>query len=89
MSKPRSLLAVVALVGLTACAESAAKREKSCSDVVPSNPYSDGSGHYAGYVWAEENEPGVCSGNSSSFIEGCETYLAQADAYEECIEGRR
>ena len=55
----------------------------------PSNPYSEGSGHYAGYVWAEENEPTICSGNSGSFIERCETYMSQVYAHEECIEGRR
>lgn len=35
----------------------------------------DCSGHDAGYQWAEENDvqdAGDCSGNSQSFIEGCE-----------------
>lgn len=43
----------------------------------------DCSGHEAGYAWAEENdvtEPLDCSGNSQSFIEGCE---ARAEAYQE------
>lgn len=38
---------------------------------------SDCSGHEAGYQWAEENsitDPNECSGNSNSFIEGCESY---------------
>jgi hypothetical protein len=32
------------------------------------NPYPKNSGHYAGYAWAGKE----CSGNSQSFIEGCE-----------------
>lgn len=43
----------------------------------------DCSGHDAGYRWAEENEvtdASDCSGNSQSFVEGCEAY---AEAYEE------
>ncbi|WP_413710642.1 hypothetical protein [Rhizobium sp. Rhizsp82] len=38
----------------------------------------DCSGHKAGYEWAEENNvtsESDCSGNSSSFEEGCKTYL--------------
>ncbi|MBO9126998.1 MULTISPECIES: hypothetical protein [unclassified Rhizobium] len=38
----------------------------------------DCSGHKAGYEWAEQNSvtsEGDCSGNSSSFEEGCRTYL--------------
>lgn len=37
----------------------------------------DCSGHIAGYNWAETNsidDPDDCSGNSQSFIEGCQTY---------------
>jgi hypothetical protein len=37
----------------------------------------DCSGHDAGYEWAEEKgitDPSDCSGNSESFIEGCEAY---------------
>ena len=48
----------------------------------PENPYSDGTGHSAGYEWAEENEVDSCGGNSQSFIEGCEDYLEQRDTYE-------
>ncbi|TAV53030.1 hypothetical protein [Rhizobium leguminosarum] len=35
-------------------------------------------GHRAGYEWAEENDiqgEDDCSGNSSSFAEGCRTYV--------------
>jgi len=41
------------------------------------SPYADGSGHDAGFQWAEENgidDPAECGGNSVSFIEGCEEY---------------
>jgi hypothetical protein len=37
----------------------------------------DCSGHSAGYEWAKENAAGqssLCSGNSNSFIEGCEAF---------------
>ena len=40
------------------------------------NPYSDGTGHYAGYAWAERTG-GDCDGNSQSFNEGCEEYYRQ------------
>lgn len=49
----------------------------------PENPYDEGTGHYAGYRWAEENDPSSCDGNSDSFIEGCQEYLDQQEAYEE------
>jgi hypothetical protein len=49
----------------------------------PENPYDYGSGHYAGYEWGENGN--YCSGNSNSFIEGCEEYEAQEEAYDECI----
>lgn len=48
----------------------------------PENPYNAGSGHSAGFEWAEENDVSSCSGNSQSFIEGCEEYLSQRDEAE-------
>lgn len=42
------------------------------------NPYSEGTGHYAGYEWAERTG-GDCNGNSQSFNEGCEEYYEQSD----------
>ncbi len=48
----------------------------------PENPYDEGSGHSAGYEWAEENGVDSCGGNSNSFIEGCEEYLSQQEEYE-------
>jgi hypothetical protein len=52
--------------------------------VEPENPYTDGSGHFAGWRWAEENGVSRCGGNSSSFIEGCEEYLNQQERFTEC-----
>lgn len=40
----------------------------------------DCSGHEAGYNWAEEkgiDDPSDCGGNSTSFIEGCESYTEE------------
>ena len=56
-----------------------------CSNLEPENPYSEGSGHYAGFEWAERKEPSYCTGNSNSFIEGCEEYQSQAEDYENCL----
>lgn len=50
------------------------------------NPYDDGSGHSAGYEWAEENDVDSCGGNSDSFIEGCEEYLEQKEQEEDLEE---
>lgn len=50
----------------------------------------DCSGHEAGYEWAAEQ--GIvdiedCSGNSDSFIEGCQAYAEEAqEEYEEAYE---
>ncbi len=52
--------------------------------VEPENPYDEGSGHYAGYEWAQSSGSGTCGGNSQSFIEGCEEYENQEAEYEEC-----
>lgn len=44
------------------------------------NPYDEGTGHDAGYQWAEDNgveDPDDCDGNSDSFIEGCQTYAEE------------
>ena len=56
-----------------------------CSYLKPDNPYSYGSGHYAGFEWAESNGVAYCGGNSDSFIEGCEEYLYQEQLYNECF----
>ena len=59
-----------------------------CSAAEPENPYDDGTGHYAGFEWAERTDPGSCSGNSSSFIAGCEELLRQSAAYQACSATR-
>jgi hypothetical protein len=43
-----------------------------------------GTGHYVGFKWAEDGKS--CGGNSASFIEGCEEYEAQEEAYDACTE---
>lgn len=55
----------------------------------PENPYDEGTGHYAGYEWAEANNPGTCGGRSQSFIEGCEEYQRQESEYEDCEAQKR
>ena len=53
-----------------------------------SNPYSPGTGHYAGFSWARSVNPVSCYGpktaKSPSFLEGCQEYLRQKAA---CGEG--
>lgn len=46
------------------------------------NPYSDGSGHYAGFEWAKNKSVSSCGGKSNSFIGGCEEYLSQIENCE-------
>jgi hypothetical protein len=58
--------------------------DSDCSNLEPENPYSSGTGHYAGYEWAENKGVSSCGGNSDSFIEGCEEYLSQEEAFENC-----
>lgn len=59
--------------------------DKSCNSLEPSNPYNIGSGHYAGFEWAERKQPTRCGGNSNSFIEGCDEYLRQEEDYNKCL----
>ena len=61
---------------------------RDCSKLEPENPYTSGSGHYAGFEWAERNNPGSCGGNSTSFIEGCMEHQRQLAAYESCLRAR-
>jgi hypothetical protein len=55
----------------------------------PSNPYTEGTGHYAGYEWAEQKGTGTCDGKSQSFNEGCEEYEQQEEEYSECEERKK
>lgn len=44
----------------------------------------DCSGHEAGYHWAEMNDiddSWACSGNSRSFVEGCQAYAEEAEDF--------
>jgi hypothetical protein len=46
----------------------------------------DCSGHEAGYEWAERkdiDEESDCSGNSQSFIEGCQAYVEEQNEDEQ------
>jgi hypothetical protein len=54
----------------------------SCTE--PENPYSEGTGHYAGYEWAEKNGSGTCNSPSASFNEGCEEYESQESEFQDC-----
>ncbi len=86
------LLLSVTLSGLLALfgcgsSESSSKDEEggtaaSCTE--PENPYSEGTGHYAGYEWAEKNGSGSCNSASALFKEGCEEYESQESEYQDC-----
>jgi hypothetical protein len=81
-------LAAVALEVLVSISCSSPKpqdsEETAVKCVEPENPYTDGTGHYAGYEWAEQHAGATCNGPSSSFNEGCEEYELGEAEYEEC-----
>ena len=82
-----SVLGYVFLVA-SACpssGQSEAKKHEDCAKLRPFNPYLEGSGHYAGFEWAESNGSSVCGGNSTSFIEGCEEFQQELAAYRACV----
>jgi hypothetical protein len=66
-----------------------AKANESTTCTEPENPYDDGSGHYAGYEWAEQSGTGTCGGKSQSFNEGCEEYENQEAEYQECEDKKQ
>jgi hypothetical protein len=72
----------------SAAVGSAEKVKADCSSLQPENPYNDDGGHDAGYKWAEEHDAASCSGNSSSFEEGCEEYRRQVAAFQACENKR-
>lgn len=89
MMKPYILcMTLSAVLAIAACTSSSPEKTneeetaRHCTE--PQNPYDEGSGHYAGYEWAETNNPGTCGGRSQSFIEGCEEYQHQESEYEDC-----
>ncbi len=54
-----------------------------CDSLMPSNLYDVDTGHYAGYEWGASGND--CGGNSDSFIQGCEEYQNQENAYQYCL----
>lgn len=84
------LIAIFALSILLAvgCSspKSDSKEENAANCVEPENPYAQGSGHYAGYEWAEAHGGGDCNGQSQSFNEGCEEYEQHETDYQECLQ---
>lgn len=84
-----TLTGLLLTIGCTSSTSSSTESEHeegaAATDCVePENPYNEGTGHYAGYQWAEEKGTGVCSGSSESFNEGCEEYEQQESEYETC-----
>jgi hypothetical protein len=87
--QPEGALTLAGLLVTLACTSStssnkADQRAAAAACTEPENPYAEGSGHYAGYEWAERNNPGNCGGSSQSFIEGCEEYHRQDEEFEGC-----
>jgi hypothetical protein len=79
--RPTTLLLTLWLTAClaTGCTDSAESEPKSFSSrecTEPENPYSAGTGHSAGFEWAESNVVDSCGGNSQSFVEGCEESCA-------------
>ena len=87
-----TLIGLTLLVGCTSSQPPESESHEKASDAAqctePENPYDEGSGHYAGYEWAEKN-PGPCGGSSQSFTEGCEEHEHQESEYEECEDRKR
>ena len=54
-----------------------------CSSLIPQNSYDYDSGHSAGFEWGASGNS--CKGNSESFIEGCNEYENQENAYQYCL----
>lgn len=88
--KPFILALTLAWLLLLVCCTSSPPSESSSHEedsagqcAEPENPYEEGTGHYAGYEWAEKNS-GTCGGSSQSFTEGCEEHEHQESEYEEC-----
>jgi len=89
-----TLLALAASLLMAACRSGAPSDSSSdgeassatCTE--PENPFDEGSGHYAGFEWAENNG-GSCDGNSQSLTEGCEEYERQQAKYDACEAKKR
>jgi hypothetical protein len=83
-----TLMGLLLVVGCTSSAPSSSDSNEDGADAPncaePENPYTEGTGHYAGYEWAQNNGSGTCDGSSQSFIEGCEEYETQESKYQDC-----
>lgn len=74
----RIILAIIALTCLSPLSEAQEFHNYPCTD--------DCSGHEAGYEWAQRksiDDVDDCSGNSNSFIEGCQAYVEEEHQDEE------
>jgi len=81
-----TLIGLALLVGCTSSppSESESHEEEAAAQCTePENPHDEGTGHSAGYEWAEQNS-GTCGSSSQSFSEGCEEHEHQEAEYEEC-----
>lgn len=94
------ILPLIAILTLTACSGGSGGgkyddyQEEPEEASIEESPYDEGTGHNAGYVWAQTNgltDPSECGGDSDSFIQGCQEYVnmlpsspaAEADPVEE------
>jgi hypothetical protein len=80
----RTIAAVLILSSCGSPAGDGETRSADCSALEPSNPYDDGSGHFAGYEWGASGK--ACGGNSESFIAGCVEHQEQQARYAKCKE---
>jgi len=76
MRKFLLIICSVCLLASSCNSQAPSHYSNSSSKIIIENPYSSGSGHYAGYEWAQKTG-GNCSGNSQSFNEGCAEYYNQ------------
>ncbi|MFH1533340.1 MAG: hypothetical protein ABID64_00195 [Nitrospirota bacterium] len=80
MKKILSLSLIILVLFVSGCLSQSSEDyyiDEGMEEVKIGNPYSSGTGHYAGYEWAKDKEisdPDNCGGNSQSFIEGCRAY---------------
>lgn len=80
------------MLAFVGCSSSDSERNeetasRACTE--PENPYTEGTGHYAGYEWAANDGGPSCNGPSQSFNEGCEEYEEQEAEYEACMRKKK
>lgn len=59
-------------------------QKPNCESLQPHNPFDNDSRHFAGYEWGAEGKK--CGGRSEPFIEGCQEYENQENAYNYCLD---